>query len=249
MREDLMTEASLEQIMTAARHEHLVPGREVHVRDMRGHKFCEVGLITGPDQDNAIADIWNTTGVCDPTPEQVDALDADAVARENGAMQAWLDPVRQWAADEIDVWEAGEDRTFGDLTGTWMGAADAATMIQTAIQESYSPGYIYRNNTFKYRNGRQVYVLDAPDGESFVLQSFTRHWDQGLTEASLAHLGGRLDLPDGWGFRTEVLDRDLEISSSNENLAHVLHDNLHNVYQGSDVGRAFTGIVRQDSLW
>jgi hypothetical protein len=32
----------------------------------------------------------------------------------------------------------------------------------------------------------------------------------------------------------------VEVSSSTDNLAHVLRDNLDNVYQGSDVGRAFS---------
>src|SRR5262249_8843167 len=72
-----MSAASLEQNMTAARHQHLVPGRELHMQDMRGYRFCEVGLITGNSQDNAVANIWNTTGACDPTPEQLVELDAD----------------------------------------------------------------------------------------------------------------------------------------------------------------------------
>ncbi len=41
-----MTEASLEQDLTAARHEHLVPGREIHAQEMHGHPFCEAGLVT-----------------------------------------------------------------------------------------------------------------------------------------------------------------------------------------------------------
>jgi hypothetical protein len=88
-----MTEVSLEQTMAAARRENVVPGRQMHLQDMRGHRFCEVGLITGTSQDNAVANIWNTTAACDPTPEQFDALDLDAVARENGAAGAWLNPV------------------------------------------------------------------------------------------------------------------------------------------------------------
>jgi len=43
-----MTAASLEQNMTAARHEHLVPGRELHMQDMRGYRFCEVGPCSTP---------------------------------------------------------------------------------------------------------------------------------------------------------------------------------------------------------
>jgi hypothetical protein len=80
-----MTEASLEQNVTAARHEHVVPGRELHLQDMRSYRFCEVGLMTGTSHDNAIANIWNTTGACDPTPEQFDALDDDTIARENAS--------------------------------------------------------------------------------------------------------------------------------------------------------------------
>lgn len=244
-----MTEASLEQNMTAARHEHLVPGREIHMEDMRGFRFCEVGLITGTCADNAIANIWNTTGACDPTTEQFDALDAGTIADENGALRAWLNPVRQWMFDRLDVREAGDDRTFGGITGTWMGVASAAILLQGTVQGSYIPGYAYRNNSFTFGRGSEVYLLDAPDGEVFVLQSITRHWDPTLSEDNLTHLYRRLDLPGGWGFRTEILDEDLEVSSNPDNLAHVLQDNLHNVYQGSDVGRAFSRLLPQDSLW
>ncbi len=220
------------------------------MQDVRGYRFCEVGLITGTSQDNAIANIWNTTGACDPTPGQFDALDADTIARENGALRAWLTPVSRWMFDRLDVWEAGDNKTFGGITGTWMGVASAATMIQATVQGSYNPGYIYRNYTFTFNQGSKVYMLDAPDGEVFVMQSFTRHWDPTLGEDNLAHLASRLDLPRDWGFRAETLGWDLEVSSAkHDNLAHVLQDNLHNVYQGSDVGRAFTQLCPEDSLW
>lgn len=243
-----MTEASLEQSMAAARQEHLVPGREIHMRDMRGYRFCEMGLITGASQDHAIANVWNTTGACDPTPEQLDALDADTIARENGAMNAWLNPVRRWTFDRLDIPEAGDDKTFGDITGTWMGVADAATMMHATVLDSYSPGYIYRGGTFTFNKGSEVYVLEAPDGEAFVMQSFVQ--DPARSQDHPAKLGSRLDLPEGWSFRTEILDEDLDVScAKHDNLAHVLQDNLHNVYQGSDAGRAFTYLCRQDSLW
>jgi hypothetical protein len=45
-----MTEASLEHNLIAARDEHLVPGREIHMQDMRGYRFCKVGLITGTNR-------------------------------------------------------------------------------------------------------------------------------------------------------------------------------------------------------
>jgi hypothetical protein len=246
-----MTEASLEQSMTAARQEHVVPGREIHLQGMRGYRFCEVGLITGTSQDNAIANIWNTTGACDPTPEQFDTLDAEAIAREHGAVGAWLNPVAHWMFDQLDVREAGYDRKFGCITGTWMGVTGAATLTQVADLRSYFPGYIYRNDAFTvtFKAGSEVYLLDAPDGEMFLMQSFTLHGDPTLREKELAHLYNRLDLPDGWGFRAESLDQDVEVSSNIDSLAHVLHDDLHNVYLGSDAGRAFSQIWPANARW
>ncbi len=244
-----MTEATLQQSMTTARQEHLVPGREIHMQDMRGYRFCELGLITGNSQDDAIANIWNTTGACDPTPEQFDSLDADIIAAENGALRAWLNPVRHWMFDRLDVWEAGDDRTFGGITGTWTGVVDGPTMMRAMVQGSYDPGYVYRHNTATFNSGSEVYLLEAPDGEVYVMQSFTRHWDPTLSEDNLAHLSSQLDLPSGWGFRAKTLDQDLKVSSNPDNLAHVLQDNLHNVYHGSDVGRAFSYLCPEDVRW
>ena len=238
-----MSEASLEQNIAAARREHLVPGRQIHMQDMRGYPFCEVGLITGTTSDNAIANVWNTTGACEPTPVQFDALDAGTIARENAAQHAWLNPVRHWMFDRLDVREAGDDKTFSGITGTWMGVAPA-TLTADAVQGSYEPTYIHRNGafTFTFNKGSEVYVLDAPDGEMFVLQSITRRQDTTMSERDLAHLYRRLELPDGWGFRAVMLDQDTEVTPNTDSLAHVLQDDLQNVYQGSDVGRAFSGI-------
>jgi hypothetical protein len=83
----------------------------------------------------------------------------------------------------------------------------------------------------------------------FIMQSFARHLNPTVSEGDLAHLYRRLNLPNRWGFRTEVVDRDLEVSSNPDNLANVLQDNLHNTYWGSDVGRAFSQLTPQDRLW
>jgi len=121
--------------------------------------------------------------------------------------------------------------------------------MQAAVLGSYNPGYIYRNCICTFNKGSHVYLLDAPDGEVFVMESFTRHWEPTLSEDNLAHLSRRLDLPGGWGFRAEILDQDLEVSSNPDNLAHVVQDNLHNFYQGSDVGRAFSRLYPAYGRW
>ena len=42
--------AKLEDNMAASRKEHLVPGKQIHLDNMRGYQFCEVALITRHDQ-------------------------------------------------------------------------------------------------------------------------------------------------------------------------------------------------------
>lgn len=165
-------------------------------------------------------------------------------------MQAWLNPVRQWTFDRLDVAEAGNDKTFGDITGTWMGAVSAQS-FRPGTKEVYDPGYLRRSTafTFAFNQGSEIYILDAPDGEMFVMQSFTGPPDLTLGEGLPADLDRRLDLPDGWGFRTELLDEDLEISASKDELVHVLHDKLDNIYQGSDLGRAFSHLGPYDVRW
>lgn len=81
------------------------------------------------------------------------------------------------------------------------------------------------------------------------MQSVTRQWDPTVREGDFNSLHARLNLPEQWGFRAETLDEDLEVSSNPDNLAHVVQDNLHNVYLGSDAGRAFSRLIPEDSLW
>lgn len=248
-----MTGSTLEQTLAAAAREHLVPGREIHLRDLQGRQFREVCLITETGDGNGIANIWSTIGAGRPEPGALDALDAldvDAIARANGARHAIVGPLRTCLFDRLDVGEAGDERAFGGITASWMGAVDAAAMMQVTAADGYHSAYIYRNGTITFAKGGQAYVLDAPDGEVFLMESYIRHWDAVLSEGNLARLGGQLAFPSGWGFRAEPLEQDIEVSSAHHgNLAHVVQDNLHNSYQGSDVARAFTEFCERDSLW
>jgi hypothetical protein len=93
--------ASAQQDIAEAHKAHIIPGKQIHLTDMRGsYRFCEIGLITGTSPANAIANIYNTSGTFDPTPEQFAALDAEKFAKETDSLKVWLNPVRHWAMDE-----------------------------------------------------------------------------------------------------------------------------------------------------
>jgi len=231
--------ASLEDNMTAARKK-IVPGKQIHLTNFRPHRFCEVALINGTSKGNAIAEFYNSTGVDDPTPERFAALNEKKIAKENHARKAFNNPVRYWMMDEFWCYEAGVDHTFGDIKMTWMGVVPVEELEKAVTKGSYVPGYIYRNSQYKFNKGSEVYLLDAPDGEVFVMQSFTNFKQQEVDINHIKDLGRLLKLPPGWKFRSVVLDRDLIVNQEKTKyLAHVFQDDLKNAYQGSDGGKAF----------
>jgi hypothetical protein len=52
----------------------------------------------------------------------------------------------------------------------------------------------------------------------------------GHPESDLASMGDRLSLPQGWSYKSKVLDRELVIDTSG--LANIVPDKLSNMYQG-----------------
>jgi hypothetical protein len=198
----------------------------------------------GSSEENAVADFYNSTGVDELTPKRFATLDKDNVSQESKAIGVFLNPPRYWMFDEFRVFEAGDDREFNGIRMTWMGVVDVASLKKAIIGGNYFAGYIHRDNSYTYNEGSEVYLLDAPDGEVFIMQSYNAHTEEGLAaEESPATLGSRLTLPEGWKFRVKTLDRDLVVSQDKTGkLAHVMQDSLLNRYQGSDGGKAFNYI-------
>jgi len=233
--------ATLEENMAASKKANLVPGKQLSVA-AEGDKlvFCEVALITGTSKANAIADFYNSTGTDICTPEKFAGLDKAKIKEETGAREVFLNPSRRWMFDQLDVYEDGIERTFGGIKMTWMGVVPVEELEKGVTKGHYVPGYIFRNNQYTFKKGREIYILDAPDGEVFVMQSFTNFKQKEVTINNIRDLGSKLTLPPGWKFRSVVLDRDLIVNQKRTNgLAHVFQDDMLNAYQGSDGGKAF----------
>ncbi len=54
-----------------------------------------------------------------------------------------------------------------------------------------------------------MYELLAPDGSTYVMQSYSQIIDPNLSIGQLKSLGDRLNLPQGWSYRSRVLKKDL----------------------------------------
>jgi hypothetical protein len=88
---------------------------------------------------------------------------------------------------------------------------------------------VNRGAVFFFDAGKTVYELVDPDGRAFVMQARCVGVDSNMSEASLVNLGERLALPEGWSYRTRVLETELVVDTS-ETLATVVQDEFENTY-------------------
>ncbi len=233
--------ASLDQNIAASEKQYAVPGKVMHVADMNNYPFCEIGLITGTSESNAVLNIWNTTSVGDCPPDKIDAIFADQgekIKAATGAQKVWLNPRRHWTFNEIWAYKAGDVRDFEGVKGLWLGvvgAEVAAKAVGGGHYLAHTPGTpgIVAHRAFKFNKGMTVYLLDMPDGKVFVMQSWTNHFNKGETAANLKDLGSQFkQLPPGWKFRVKVLDQDLIIAPKKPPYyGYVTQDEFWNTYQ------------------
>lgn len=83
-------------------------------------------------------------------------------------------------------------------------------------------------------NGPRYWMLDGLGQKVAVVDPALRDFngigvDLTLTEANLGGLGQRLAMPEGWSFRTRILDDELVVDTT-ATIATVLQDELENTY-------------------
>ncbi|WP_099021330.1 hypothetical protein [Mycolicibacterium palauense] len=203
----------------------MTTGRSRH-GSKRGQRYGEVLLIeTSPDGPRAT--VYNTYPLNDCPAQQWSRLDADALARDNGAVAALLNGPRYWLMDDIEKVPPAEPetRTFGGIE-----MMRQATVALTSMNPApYLPNTVTRNATFVYDAGSEVYELVDPDGRRWIMQTFSQVVDPALQAADLPGLGARLSLPAGWSYRARTLDAELRVDTSSQ-AAQVLQDDLTNSY-------------------
>jgi hypothetical protein len=82
---------------------------------------------------------------------------------------------------------------------------------------------------FFFDAGKPVHELVDPGGIAYVMRAYCVGVDPTLTEGDLGALGERLALPEGWSFRTRVLDEELVVDTT-ATIATVVQDELENTY-------------------
>ena len=90
-----------------------------------------------------------------------------------------------------------------------------ATTGPIDIGEPFTEVTVFRDNTWVVHAGKEIYVLANPEGDRYVMQSYSQIVDTELQESDLLYLADQMDLPAGWVFEVKTLKEELLIDAKN----------------------------------
>ena len=194
--------------------------------DLSGKRYGEVLLVT-PGEAGPQATVYNSFPLNDCPAELWSALDAHAIATENGAAAALLNGPRYWLMNAIEKKPQGPQitKTFGGIEMIMQ----ATVLLSSMSPAPYTSNRVNRNTVFVFNAGQEIYELIDPRGRRWVMQTWSQVADPNLSRADLPGLAGRLDLPDGWNYQPRTLTSELRVDTRTQ-AAEVLQDNLTNSY-------------------
>jgi hypothetical protein len=194
--------------------------------DVFDKRYGEVLLVTaGPDGPEAA--VYNSFPLNDCPAELWDKLDAEAIAKEHGAVAALLNGPRHWLMTTID--KVAPDRQEIETFGGIDMIKQATVKLSSMSPAPYTVNHVDRRTVFNFDAGRPIFELVDPQGQRWVMQTYSKAVDRELDLTNLASLATRLDLPEGWRYETRTLTERLSVDTTTRD-AHVTQDNLGNSY-------------------
>ena len=195
---------------------------------MRGVRYGEVLAVYLRDT-GLEAEVYGTQMLNDCPQELWETLDADAIAKDMGAVFVKLNGPRYWLLDGLGSKVAVVDPVFKDFNGIQMRRIATIPLGTDFAAGPYVARNVNRGAVFFFDAGKTVYELVDPEGQAFVMQARCVGVDSSITEQSLETLGDRLALPAGWTYKSRMLDSELVIDTS-ATLATVVQDEFENTY-------------------
>ena len=194
--------------------------------NLSGKRYGEV-LLVEVGESGPQATVYNSFPLNDCPAELWSALDPQAIATENGAAAALLNGPRYWLMNAIEKEARGPQvtKTFGGIEMI----QQATVQLSSMNPAPYTVNEVSRNTVFVFDAGEEVYELIDPDGQRWVMQTWSQVADPNLSRADLPGLASRLNLPEGWTYQPRVLTDTLRVDTTTRP-AHVTQDDLTNSY-------------------
>lgn len=221
----IMLSTSLTGLLGCASAQALTEAADARVEVVRGHHDCELFLARRVD-DKVVLDVYHAPHKLSRVPSRIDA---GQLRRELGVPSVELNDPRCFLFDNLTGDARPVDPTPRRAGGLPMFLA-ARLITQDLRADPYLEREVERAATFVFDAGKVVYELVDPDGRVWVMQSCRAPFDEAQMMESLAGLGSRLQLPQGWTFRTRTLTEELRVVAV-DGVARVTTDELRNTYQ------------------
>ena len=207
--------------MTASTPERLIT-------DHRDTRYGEVIAVFARDGGFA-AEVYGTQMLNDCPAELWDTLDATTIAEELGALVVKLNGPRHWTLDGFGTKVEVVEPVLRDFNGLGTRRIAVVELGETPSVTPYTENHVNRGAVFFFDAGKPVFERVDPDGKAYIMQAYCIGVDPSITLESLPTLGEKLSMPEGWTYRTRVLDEELVVDTS-DHLATVLQDELENSY-------------------
>ena len=206
--------------------------------NLMGTRYTEILLVFGDAvTSNYTAGVYNTIGLNganpggggDSTPAAlVDKLDLEKITKDNGSLKTIKNGPRLWTLDHVGV-KMGTERDFQGLKAHWVMWFPIPDAIREGKELSYQVMTANRNTSMSIDKGSRAYILNDPQGNSWVMKSASLIKDPNQKFEDLKDLGSRLKLPPGWKFRSPILEQNL-VFLTDKGQAHITQDELGNTY-------------------
>ena len=207
--------------MTSDNPERLVP-------DMRNVRYGEV-LGVFARNGRFEAEVFGTQLINDCPQELWETLDATEIAAEMGAIGVKLNGPRYWTLDAFGQKVAVAEPVLRDFNGITMRRIATVDLGEIPKLGPYNETKVNRGVIFCWDEGQTIHELINPEGHAYVMQALCTGVDPTMSPESLLTLGERLELPDGWSYRTRVLEEELIVDTTST-IATVLQDEFENSY-------------------
>ena len=211
---------------------------EVKFEGLMGTRYTEILVVFGNVlKSEYLAGVYNTVGQNGANPAGggdsspaviLDKIDLEKVKKDNGALSAIKNGPRLWTIDYVGV-KMGKEREFEGLKARWIMWFPIPDAIREGKDLSYQRMTAMRDTSMGIRTGSRAYILDDPEGNSWIMKSASLIKDPNQKFEDLKDLGSRLKLPPGWKFRSPVLEQDLVFMTDNGKTM-ITQDELGNTY-------------------
>ncbi len=189
-------------------------------------RYCELFEMTGALPDAKVV-VWNTIGLNDCPERKWEAIDTAALAEERGSTLIIKNGPRHFLMDAASA-RTGRVDTLGGIEMRKVATIPVSSPADLN-RSPYTERTIGRTNDWKWKKGRKVFELLAPNGANYLMQSYSQEIDPSQSIDDLDKLGKKLALPQGWEYRVRKLKKPLVLEAKGE--ATILQDDLRNTYQ------------------